>query len=488
MKKRKENKHPQWSTAKKERVSYYVGDNAKSMEGQLVQIFMTTFLMLSGVNLVLVAAVTLIVKIIDSVDDVIFGYIIDRLHLPKGKLLSRLAGDGKYLPWYRLTFWMFPLITVLLFQMPQNASDLVKIIYFAIFYLLYDLTFTIVDIPMNSAVMTITSNLEERNAIVTNKTLITALVVIIAVPLMNFLISEFVGMSIPTVAILMSIIFVSMMLPMVFVTKEHNAAGNAAEDEEKKYTLREMLGSLKNNKFLVALFLSNIVYGCIRSTNAISLFASYYLYGNSQLLVIPTLLVTVPMLIAQKYAETLCNKFEKYKVAFVAQSVHFVLRLLVFLVGYKHVVLHIILLVTTAIPSIIHSMAVQYMLLDSIEYGQYKSGKECTAVSFALNSFISKVTESVSSSLCLLVLGLYGWITIQAESFAEIAEKNIIQPASAITGLWNVYAGFWVVGTGLCLVCLAFYRLKNSDARLMAMSNGGQISHAEADQKMSKAY
>jgi len=479
-------KYTSWRTTRKERISYYVGDNAKSMEGQLVQVFMTTFLIMSGVNLVAVAAVTLIVKIIDALDDVIYGYVVDRLKLPRSPLLAKIAGAGKYLPWYRLTFWMFPLVTVLLFRMPRGASDTVKIAYFAFFYILYDLTFTIIDIPMNSAVMTLTDNSDERNAIVTNKTIITVLIVLIAVPLMNFLISEYVGMSIRNVVLIMSVVFVALMLPLAFVTKEHNAGAGAEKNES--YTFREMLLNLKNNKYLLLLFFSNILYYCFRSGDAITLFASYYLYGNSQALVIPTLIILIPTLATQKYAEILCKKYDKYKVCLISQGVQFVLRLAVFLLGYRHFLLHVILLMATAFPSILHTMAVQYMTLDCIEYSRYKTGKESAGITYALNSFISKVTQTVSNSICLIVLGLFGWVSIQAESFVEIAEKNIAQPPSAIRGLWFVYAGTWVIGIGLCLVLLFFYRLPNRDAQLMAKANSGEITREDAALQMSRAY
>lgn len=488
MKKGKEEKHLDWQTTKKERICYYVGDNAKSLEGQLVQIFMTTFLLLSGVNLVIVATVTLIVKVIDTLDDMLFGYLVDRLKLPKGKFLSRIAGEGKYLPWYRLTFWMFPIVTVLLFRMPQGANEWVKIAYFAVFYLLYDITFTIVDIPMNSAIMTITGNLEERNSIITNKTIITALAVMIVVPLMNFLISEYVGMSIKNVVLMMSVVFFVLMLPLTRVTKEHNAIAAQQEGGEEKYTFREMLRSLGSNRFLLILFIGNILYSCFRGSDTITLFASYYLYGNSQLLVIPMLIIIVPTMLSQKWAEALCKKHDNYRVALISQIINFGLRLLVFILGYRNIWLHVVVLTATAIPSIIHSMATQYMMLDCIEYGKFKTGNECAGITFALNSFVSKVASSVSSSLCLIILGLFGWITIQAESFAEIAEKGITQPASALTGLWFVYAGMWVIGTGLSVLLLLLYRLKNKDVSLMAKVNSGELDREDALAQMSRVY
>ena len=482
----KENKFIDWRTTKRERISYYIGDNAKTLEGVLIQTFMTTFLLLSGVNLMAVATVTFIVKIIDALDDVIFGYLVDKLKPSQIRLIVKLGGNGKYLPWYRATFWIFPLVTVMLFQMPQGMGEWAKVAYFAVFYLLYDLTYTIIDIPMNSAIMTITDNPIERNAIVTNKNIITMIMSLLAAPLMFFLITENVGMSVKNVVLLMSVIFVVLMLPLVFVTKEHNV--NATVDEEDRYSLKDMLVGLKNNKYLLLLLAITMIHGCFLTGDSIGLFVSYYLYGNSSILLIPALISIIPALVAQKVSEVLCKKYEVFRVCLFVQIIHLIFRIVIFIIGYGNIVVHITLLILVGIPSIMFFMATQYMILDCIEYGQYKSGMECAGISFALKSFVNKVTPSVASSLGLIVLGFFGWVSIQAESFAEIAEKNITQPASALTGLWIVNAGLIIIGVALSVVLLFFYRLKKSDVEVMIRVNKGEMSRDEAQAQLSHSY
>lgn len=129
-KKEKTNKHPDWQLSRSEKNWYYVGDTARLFCTSLVGSYMTMFLMFQGINTVSLATAILIVKIIDSVDDVLFGFIIDRIDIKKWKIFRKYAGDGKYMPWYRLFFWTFPVATILFFMMPKNASDTVKIIWF----------------------------------------------------------------------------------------------------------------------------------------------------------------------------------------------------------------------------------------------------------------------------------------------------------------------------------------------------------------------
>ncbi|MBQ6255824.1 MAG: hypothetical protein IJJ60_04470, partial [Clostridia bacterium] len=101
-----------WRTTKKERINYYIGDLGRTLEGYIVTAFMTLFLLFQGIDLVKISAVILFVKIIDSLDDVVFGFLIDKLNIKNSKLIGKLAGEGKYLPWYRATFFLFPIFTV----------------------------------------------------------------------------------------------------------------------------------------------------------------------------------------------------------------------------------------------------------------------------------------------------------------------------------------------------------------------------------------
>ena len=92
------NKHPDWRLSRSEKNWYYVGDTARLFCTSLVGSYMTVFLMFQGINTASLATAILLVKIIDSVDDVLFGYIIDRIHIKDWKLFQRFAGEGKYMP------------------------------------------------------------------------------------------------------------------------------------------------------------------------------------------------------------------------------------------------------------------------------------------------------------------------------------------------------------------------------------------------------
>ena len=161
------NKHPDWRLSTRERFNYYLSDSGRLFGTSVFQTFMTAFLALRGVNLTMLAGALLVLKIVDAVDDVIFGYLIDKLKITEWKAFRKITGEGKYLPWFRLTFFLFPVFTVVFYLMPSGLPQGVKLAWFIVSYLLYDFSCTLNEVPMNSLIMTLTDNTDERNHIIT---------------------------------------------------------------------------------------------------------------------------------------------------------------------------------------------------------------------------------------------------------------------------------------------------------------------------------
>ena len=423
-----------WQTTRSERLNYYIGDLGRTLEGYIVTAFMTLFLLFQGINLVKISAAILIVKIIDACDDVIFGFLIDKLNIRNNRLLGKLAGEGKYLPWYRATFFLFPIFTVIFFLMPQEASDALKIGWFMVTYLLYDLSYTLVEVPMNSMIVSLTDNVDERNSILQFKGILSGIFTVLAGVVWMFLVSEHVGFSMRAVAIVSSVIFFIMMLPLATKVKEHNVELKNAENEQETqhYTFRDMLECIKTNKYMAIILLSTLIFSGLQTGSALGTYASYYLYGDSMILVIPIAIAFVPQLIAQLNTERLCRRFGKKKVFMVCGLSGALIYSLIYFAGYRNFVLITILLVLQAAPGNVSNIAKTFFTPDTIEYTRYKTGKDCSGIFFSLNAFLNKLTASISSSLGLFILGLSSWIAVEADSFEELAALNVVQPQSAL--------------------------------------------------------
>ena len=108
-------------------------------------------------------------------------------------------------------------------------------------------------------------------------------------------------------------------------------------------------------------------------------------------------------------------------------------------------------------------------------------------MAFAIQSFAAKFT-SLAQPIGLFILSLFGWVTIDASSFAQLQSMHIEQTAMALNGLWITATLVPVIGTALALIPYHFYKLNDKDVQVMAKFNAGEITRAEADAALSRKY
>ncbi len=498
MAKERINKHPDWKLSTRERIYYYFADIGRLFGFGTFSLYMTPFLALRGVNLSVLAGVMLILKIIDAVDDVVFGYIIDRLRITEIKAFRKITGEGKYLPWYRLTFTLFAIFTMAFYLMPANIPQTQKMIWFVVTYLLYDFSCTLAETPMNSLIMTLTDNTEERNHILTVKGIITIVSAVFLGVVLNFLVDPVngPGLSFTQVAIGLMVMCIVIMTPMALKGKEYNTSlKNADAETNESYTLKDMWNCVKVNKYMMIFLLSSLIAGVTATSSAVSSLISFYLFnGNTMIVSLPVLIAFIPAMILNFNADKIARKFGRKNSLVILGIVFGGMSVLQYLAGYKNLVVFIALGAIAGIANSVRAIFMNFIAPDTIEYTRYKTGKDCSGIFYALNSFVTKATGSVGASLGLLIMSLYRWNPVQANSFEELLAMGMqegqgaYQTPLAIHGMWVVYALIPGIGFLLSALVMYFYKLKDSDAELMAKCNGGEISRDECEARLSRKY
>ena len=160
------------------------------------------------------------------------------------------------------------------------------------------------------------------------------------------------------------------------------------------------------------------------------------------------------------------------------------------LIGYNNIILHIVLYVVRSIPLAIIGVLMFIFTPDCAEYGKYKSGIEAKGITFAIQTFMSKLTGAVSGALSLFLLGLKstGWIDVEAQSFEELQQLGVVQSDHALSVLWFSYVMVPAIGCLIAFFIWNFYKLNDKDVQIMADCNAGNISHDEAEQLLSRKY
>ena len=469
-------KHPEYMTTKKERISYWTYFVGQNIYYNITAAFISTYLAMQGINLAKVAVVLLIVKVWDAINDPIFGFIFDKIKFKNGQ---------KSLPWLRIATALIPVVTIILFSIPSALSETGKLIWFGAAYLLWDTVYTLTDVPAYAMLNTMTDNLQERNTLLSINRVFSGGGVLIYGVVLPLLISEQVGMSATMAVAILSIFSALTMVPLNLNCKERNYK---PEQEDENFSPRQMFTYLKSNKYLLIYYGGYMATDALKTFNAVLLFASFYLFGNSLFSIVLNILNMVPGVFAAMLMPTILKRFDKFKTLFWCNMVCVVMGLAIYFLGYDNQGIFLTLTVIRTVPMSIVGILAFMFTPDCAEYGQYKSGISAKGITFAIQTFSVKITGAVSSSLALFLLGLFGWISVEAESFEQLAAMNIQQSPAALNGLWIVYALVPVIGMIISTFFYLGYKLNDKDVQIMAKCNSGEITRSEAEALLSRKY
>lgn len=466
-------------TSFSERLSYWSYFAGQSMSYTMLGGFLTSYMLMIGVDIGKIAAAMLVVKVWDAVNDTIFGIIFDRVKFKSGQ---------KCLPWLRITAVLIPVATVLIYLIPAGLSPTFKIIWFIVGYILWDTSYTLSDVPIYSLATTMTSELHERNKLLSIARIYALGSAFVVSMLCTVLVSEQVGLSFTHTAMVVAVLAAGTMLPIVLKGKERV---KPAHTEEDAYTLRGMLHYLKSNKYLLLYYSGYILFGVCATTSVLGLFVSYYLFGSALFSLVLQLVSSLPMLIVSLFINKVLLKVDKFKLFFACNLLYAAVGVVMYFVGYGSMALYITLMVLNSVP-----MAVIYILNltftpDCVEYGQYKTGIDARGIAFAIQSFAAKFA-SLAQPLALFILGLFGWLAVEAGSFSEldamVKAGTAVQSAGALGGLWFTYTLVPAIGAALALIPYAFYKLNDKDVQVMTRYNAGEITRQDAEAQLSRRH
>jgi len=465
-----------YMTTKKEQLSYWTYFIGQNIYYNITAAFISTYLAMQGIHLAKVAMVLLVVKIWDAVNDPIFGYIFDKVKFKNGQ---------KSLPWLRLATALIPVVTIVLFAIPSSLSETGKLIWFGTAYVLWDTVYTLTDVPAYAMLNTMTDNLEERNLLLSVNRVFSGGGVVLYGVVLPLLISEQVGMSATMAIAIMSIFSAATMVPLSLNCRERNYK---PEDEDESFSPRQMLRYLGQNKYLLTYYAGYMATDALKTSGAVLLFVSFYLFGNSLYSIVLNILNMVPGVFAAMLMPTLLKKFDKFKTLFWLNIVNIVLGLVIYFAGYGNQTFFLVMTCIRTIPMSVVGILAFMFTPDCAEYGQFKSGISAKGITFAIQTFSVKITGAVSSSLALFLLGCFRWISVEADSFEQLAAMGIRQSAGALNGLWIVYALVPVIGMILSTFFYLGYKLNDKDVQIMAKCNSGLISREEAEAQLSRKY
>ena len=475
----KPNKNPLWQTNSTERKSYYTYFFGQNMIYNMLAAYLTTYLVFKEIDPVKSGMIVTIVKIWDAVNDAIFGVIFDKIKFKSGK---------KYIPWLKIACALTPAATIAVFVIPSAASEVVKLIWFALAYIVWDTAYTICDVPAFGIITAMTSNIEERNTILSLKGITGGIGSALTTVLVTLLIGQSINIGYGPTAVIIAIVAAATMFPVCFKCEERNKPV-----EEEQFTVRSMMKYVISNKYLLIYYIGYIFYSGAQTYTALHLLTAYYIFGNELISLVTGTVAAVPQLIMALFVPKIIRKIDKTTL-FKLSTIASILLSIPVCFARENLVLFIVTFMLRSIPLGIIGVLAFTFTPDCAEYGQYTTGTEAKGITFAIQTFAVKLSAAISSGLGLFLLGLFNFRTefegIEIKGFADLQAANAIalQPDGALDGLWFTYNVVPIIGLVIALGIWSLYRLKDKDVQIMADCNIGKITKEEAESQLSRKY
>lgn len=373
-----------------------------------------------------VSRMILILGIWDTINDPLMGGIIDRTRTRYGKLR----------PYLLIVPIPLAIATVMLFSGPIVMQDVKsvtpKIIYMYISYFIWELFYTLGDVPfwgMSSAISPLPS---DRTRAISSARFISSLIgglsTTLLVVLMDSSENHVIPISLPQVFSLISII------AACFIICLFSLAGLKCK-ERVVQTVKDpsVLAGFKvllKNKPLLMIVLGNVLgtLGGIAGAFETYYYAEVVNLNSLKLLIgLPgTIFGFVTYLLIPK----LKKKFDNRQIVFLNGITRAVVSTLVFLIGMHHYndfrVVVPLLLIQNFIFSFFNTINLVIpteMIADTIDYMEWKTGERNEGVSFSVLTFVGKLTGSVSASICTAILPIIG-LSYQQVGTERIAVKG----------------------------------------------------------------
>ena len=408
-------------------------DAMGNLQGTWLVPFMTDIMALPATFLGILLACA---RIFDGVNDMFMGVIAD-------KSRSRF---GRYRGWILRGGLTFAISIVLAFVIP-SANMTVRMIWAAVTYVALDITFTMVDIPFWSLPAAMTSNTQERGKITAYTTAASnaiAGVIGVVVPLA---LVAFGGDGNPKsyfiVAILVAVFGAAMYLISFALVREH-----VTPPAQQKFDMKLALKNVFLNKPLLLLQVSNIfvLFAIIMRYG----FNYYYCQYNLGNLMYMTVFSTISLFVSPLGGllfPVVAKKLGKKNTLIMLAVTYTAMAVIMFFAGQVNVMVVFVCYAISGLCTGAAIVAVNAMMMDTIEYGEWKTGQRNEGVITATRCFVSKVVNAGVGVVLAFVIGLTGYVPLAEQSASTLSAFHLV----------------WTLGCAGCMILavapMLFYKL-----------------------------
>lgn len=368
-----------------------------------------------------VAVLLILMKLWDGINDPIIGSIVDRHRFKNGEKLRPLL---KYTP---VPVGIFTVLIFVVFSTDENLLWL-RVGYFVIMYLCWDITYTMQDVAIWGMTAVVTPNSGERDKFVQLARTIGSIfygVFSAVIPMIMEIVAKQSGNSLALMTILFAAIFGlggALVSAKCYKAQERV---RLVEPEQQQTSILECFKLLFQNKMLLLVTLSNLFGAFAFGNNLTTYFFKYkipeisiagFVLGPLTLTTVFGALTAAPSFLGMLMADKLKEKFKGYRNLLIfIQLCTLIGRVVAWAIGFegKNIIWTIIILALCSFPAGASSIAQTSLFCDSVDYMEWKTGKRTEGVTFAMQTFFTKISSGITGALGTFALSALGYVAVE---------------------------------------------------------------------------
>ncbi|SDB03844.1 melibiose permease [Streptococcus henryi] len=382
------------------KISYGIGALGKDMVYALVSGFILYYYnTILGISGTFTGIMMMLARVFDAFNDPIMGVVVEKTN----------TKFGKFRPWIFSGTIINALILYGMFAMPESLSGTAMLIYASLAYVLWGVSYTMMDIPFWSMIPALTKPGKEREDLtVVGRT------------------SASIGFAIPT-AITMLLVthlgsserqgfaYLAAGIALVFILFETICILGIKEKPtkaDKTPSLKEMLQSLVSNDQAMLVVLAIILFNSsIYLTSQLALYFFKYDIGNSEIFGLFGIIGGAGQMFSMMTYPILRKRWSTRQVLIGGIGVTIFGYLLLFLLASLHQTSIIFLGLSAFIIYIgfgLVTVLTTIFLADTVDYGEWKTGQRNESVVFSMQTFVVKLASAISVLISGIGIDLIG--------------------------------------------------------------------------------
>lgn len=443
----------------REKLGYGLGDAACNVVFQMVLTFMAYFYTdVFGLAPAAMGTMFLVVRLVNSFADPIMGAICDRTETRWGKFRP-------YLLWMCVPF---AVLAVLAFVTPDFAEP-GKLVYAYGTYLLLTMVYTAINVPYCALGAVITPNQRERVSLNGYRFfLATAAGAVIAsttLPLVELLGGGDDRRGFPLTMAVFTTVGIGLFLACFALTQER--VKQAAESTSDLWTDVKLL--VKNDQWLIVAALNFVLFIALVLRDGAAIYYMRWYFGRTDLIGAFLTTGNLSSMLGALSAGWLGARLSKVAAYSLLQAIIIVFSVAMYFVGSDQVALIFLLYGLQQFTTQMASPFLWSMMADSVDYGEFVSGRRITGLTFSGALFALKMGMAAGGAILGWLLGYYGY-----QSHAEA------QSPEAIAGIVVLFTLAPAIGHGVLMCVVRLYRLNDQRCEEICMALAErQVTRAE---------